>query len=595
MIQILKKLFDFLTPQERRQGLLLLFMTLVMALLDVIGVASILPFVAVLARPELVETNYVLARINTTLGFNDPQDFLFFLGAAVFVILLISIAFKALTTYAQLRFTLMREYSISRHLVAGYLHQSYAWFLNRNSADLAKTVLSEVAVVVHGAIRPAMTLISHVPVVLALLVLLLVVDPQLSVSVAGVLGLAYGLTYRLMRGYLARIGADRLKGNEMRFTVLGEAFGGIKAVKVAGLEDTFINRFEVPARTFAAHQASSQAAAQLPRFVLEALVFGGMLLLLLYLMANEEGLAEVLPIISLYIFAGYRLMPALQAVYASITQLRFTSAAVDALHLDLSKLASHQKLSECGAKIHLHKSISLQSITYTYPQAEQPVLQDFNLVIPAGSTIGLVGSTGSGKTTAVDLILGLLEPGEGTITVDGVVIGPSNLRQWQRNIGYVPQHIYLADDTLTANIAFGVAKEHVDQRSVERCSRIANLHDFVMNELPQGYATITGERGVRLSGGQRQRIGIARALYHNPQVLILDEATSALDNLTEQAVMDAVNQLGHEITIIIVAHRLTTVRKCDQIYILDRGCVAGQGCYDELVDENETFRAMTKL
>jgi ATP-binding cassette, subfamily B, bacterial PglK len=329
-----------------------------------------------------------------------------------------------------------------------------------------------------------------------------------------------------------------------------------------------------------------------PRFALEAIAFGGMLLLILYLMARSGSFAGALPIIALYAFAGYRLMPALQQIYDAFTQLRFAGPALDALHQDLSSLqaadAQHGPLSP----LLLTQAIELNQVSYRYPNAPHPALKGIDLTIPAHSTVGFVGATGSGKTTMVDVILGLLEPQEGHLSVDGLPITAAKRRQWQRAIGYVPQHIYLADDSVAANIAFGVNPKDIDPQAVERAAKIANLHEFVVNDLPQSYATTVGERGVRLSGGQRQRIGIARALYHNPQVLILDEATSALDNLTEQAVMEAVNNLGHDITIILIAHRLSTVRQCDQIYLLERGEVKAGGTYEELAASNQQFKAM---
>ena len=296
---------------------------------------------------------------------------------------------------------------------------------------------------------------------------------------------------------------------------------------------------------------------------------------------------------ALYALVGYRLMPSLQQIYASWATLSYAAPALDALHKDLMSLKTVEPVPKSTAFMPFNQAITLSNIVFTYPKASQPSLKKISLEIRAYSTIGLVGSTGSGKTTTVDLILGLLEPQEGTLELDGQVINSSNRSCWQQSIGYVPQQIYLADDSLAANIAFGVEGNKIDQAAVERSAKIANLHEFVINELPHAYATTVGERGVRLSGGQRQRIGIARALYHNPQVLILDEATSALDNLTEQAVMEAVNNLGHEITIILIAHRLSTVRQCDHIFMLEKGEIKAQGNYEELNTSNQAFQKMT--
>jgi ABC-type multidrug transport system fused ATPase/permease subunit len=282
-------------------------------------------------------------------------------------------------------------------------------------------------------------------------------------------------------------------------------------------------------------------------------------------------------------------------MYASLSTMRYTVAALDKLHADVMALPPEPSVAGRTAPVTslpVRADITLEHVTYRYPSAPQPALQDLSLRIPARQTVGLVGTTGSGKTTTVDLILGLLEPHAGALCVDGTPITAANRRAWQRSIGYVPQQIYLADDSVAANIAFGVPSDQIDRHAVERAARIANLHEFVTTQMPEGYETAVGERGVRLSGGQRQRIGIARALYHQPQVLILDEATSALDNLTEQAVMEAVYNLGREVTVILIAHRLSTVRAADRIFLLRGGQVAAQGTFEELVATDDAFRAM---
>jgi len=589
------KLLDLLTPHERRQGGLLLVMILVMALLDTMGVASIMPFMAVLANPELVESNSYLAGVYHSLEFADAEAFLFFLGIVVFFALVISIAFKAFTIYVTQRFTQMRNYSLSQRLVAGYLHQPYDWFLNRHSADLGKSILSEAGQVINGSLIPMMQIIVHGMVVIGLLVLLIVVDPILTGTIAASLGGAYITIYLLLRRYLASLGAERLRANKERFQIVHEAFGGIKDVKVTGLESVFLERFEVPAIKLARLGATLQLVSVLPRYVLEAVVFGGMLLLMLFLMTDYGGLQQALPVLAIYAFAGYRLMPAMQQVYAQLTSLRFGSPALDRLHQDLTNLSFEGVRNfsqESSSPMGLSRELMLENVHYTYPGADRLALNDLILDIPARTTVGLVGTTGSGKTTTVDLILGLLQPQRGKLLVDGIPITPDNIRLWQRTIGYVPQHIYLADDSVSGNIAFGVSAEKIDHAAVERASRIANLHDFVTQEMVKGYDTLVGERGVRLSGGQRQRIGIARALYHDPEVLILDEATSALDNLTEQAVMDAVHNLSHRKTIILIAHRLSTVRECDQIFMLENGQLIDQGKYEELIENNTQFCTM---
>ncbi len=590
-----RKLLAFLSPSERQRAGLLLGMILIMAFLDMLGVASILPLMAVLADPELVQTNAALKSAFSaaqSIGIRTTEQFLFALGVVVFVLLVTSLAFKAFTTYSQTRFVLMREYSIGKRLVEGYLHQPYSWFLNRHSADLGKAILAEVSAVVSYGMVPLMTLMAQGAVTLSLLILLLLVDPLLAIIVGVVLGLAYAGIFAVVSGWLGRLGQARITANKERFTAVSEAFGAAKEVKVGGLEQAYMQRFAAPASIYARTEATSRVIQQLPRYALEATAFGGMLLVMLYLLAKSGSFAAALPVIALYVFAGYRLMPALQQIYGAFTQLRYVGPSLDALHKDLASLQDGNAQRGPITPLSLTQSICLKAVTFRYPNAQHPTLKNIDLIIPAHSTVGFVGATGSGKTTTVDVILGLLEPQEGALNIDGQPITAANCRQWQRAIGYVPQHIYLADDSVAANIAFGVKTEDINQKAVERVAKIANLHEFVVNDLPQGYSTTVGERGVRLSGGQRQRIGIARALYHNPEVLILDEATSALDNLTEQAVMEAVNNLGHGITIILIAHRLSTVRQCDQIYLLERGEVKASGTYEELTASNQQFAAM---
>ena len=560
-----------------------------------VGVASIMPFMTVAANPDVVETNWYLGLAYELLGYSNVTRFLYFLGVLVFIALMISISFKALTNYMLVRFTEICSYSLSRKLMAGYLSQPYDWFLNRNSADLGKTILSEAEQVIRGAVSPAIHLISEGVVSLSLLALLIVLDPLLAIVVALGLGGTYALIYQGLRGYLSRIGADRVFANRQRFEAVQETFGSIKDVKVGGLEGILLERFDGPARRFAERQAALSVANQMPRFALEALAFGGLLLVVLYLMAKPGGLQQAMPVLAVYAFAAYRLMPALQNFFGLLVALRFAGSALETLHQELRKLTPETAASlllERTPPLGIAASLRLDQVTYAYPGSERQALKELSLTIPAGSTIGLVGVTGSGKTTLVDVILGLLRPQQGQVCVDEKPITPTNLRAWQSTIGYVPQHIYLADDSITANIAFGILAEQVDYAAVERAARIANLHDFVTQEMSSGYDTLVGERGVRLSGGQRQRIGIARALYHDPELLILDEATSALDNLTEQAVMEAVHNLGNRKTIIIIAHRLTTVQECDTIFLLEHGKLESHGTFSELKQKNSRFRTM---
>ena len=590
-MQNLKKILFLLSSQERKHAALLMVMIIIMALLDMIGVASILPFMAVVTNPSIIETNLILNimyQYSSLFGVENNQQFIFALGVLVFILLVVSLSFKTLTTYLQVRFISMSEYTIGKRLMKGYLYQPYSWFLSRHSADLGKIILSEVGQVIGNGIRPIIELIAKGLTTIALIALLVIVDPRLTLIIGLSMSLVYLFIFYFVRNYLKRTGEERLNNNQLRFKSVSEAFGAAKEVKIGGLEKTFIENFSSSAQIVAKSLASSQIIGQLPRFILEAIAFGGILLIILYSISETGSFSSAIPVISLFVFAGYRLLPAIQSIYASFTQLVFVGSSVDKLYDDLKNFKTFNKKQDQGI-LPFNKIISLKNICYNYPNSSRTTLKDLNLSIPAKSIIGLIGATGCGKSTTIDIILGLLTPQKGTLEVDGKVITEQNSRSWQRSIGYVPQHIYLSDDTVAANIAFGVEPKNINQDMIEKVSKIANLHELVINELPQKYNTEIGARGVRLSGGQRQRIGIARALYHNPKALVLDEATSALDNQTEKAVMDAVNNLGKNITIILIAHRLNTVKNCDIIYKLDNGQIINQGTFNDLIDSNNNF------
>jgi ABC-type multidrug transport system fused ATPase/permease subunit len=599
MIKTYRKILALLSPREKRQFLLLFLMVLGVGLLEVVGVASILPFLAVTSDPSVIERNAILSRVYALSGVGSPQDFLVVLGAGVFCVVVFGLIFKALTFHMLFRFTSMRIYSISTRLMHGYLAQPYVWFLSRNSADLGKNMLSEVDRVVHHVLIQAMRFMAQSVVIACLVILLVIAKPEVAFGAAIVLGGAYSLVYLLARRRVKFRGADQLAANAARFKIVNEAFGGIKDVKTLGLEKVYLERFRGPARRVSQAEYYVLTLSEVPRHLLEAVAFGGMLLLVLWLLVSSDNgsISEILPLLGLYAFAGVRLFPASQQMYSAFTKLRFGGAMLDNLHADLAAVsaAARAPLPPVAKPLGLTRALELRGVRFSYPETDRAALNGLDMTIAANTTVGVVGGSGAGKTTAVDVILGLLEPQEGVVLVDGVAVDASNRRSWRRSVGYVPQQIFLTDDTIAANIAFGVPADQIDMGAVERAARIAELHDFVLTELPGGYDTIVGERGVRLSGGQRQRIGIARALYHDPDVLVLDEATSALDNLTEKAVMDAVANLGHAKTIVLVAHRLSTVRGCDTIFRMERGVVAAQGSYNALYAEDAGFRRLASL
>lgn len=601
MIIRFKILLEFMSWQGRKKTFGLMAMITVMALLDTIGVAAIMPFISVLVNPELVETNGVLRAgflWFNKFGINTVQQYFFVLGVLVFALLMTSILFRALTTYVQIRFAQFLEYTIGKRLLRNYLGQPYVWFLNRHSADLGKTVISEVHVIIVHGVMPLITILAQGAVAIGILSLLILADFALALTIGAVLALTYGVTYFIVGGLLTNIGNARFQANEQKFRILTEAFSAVKEVKIFNLETIYVRRFDHHANALATHQGLAEIIGLMPRFVLEIMIFGGMMTVVLYLMMQKGSFISALPTVSLYAFAGYRLMPALQQIYSSFSQLRYSAPSIDAVDADLRQSKpSHPPAIRMQSEqvISFNKELVLHDVHFCYPEAGKPSVKGVDLKIPFKSSVGFVGPTGSGKTTLVDIIIGLLRPQQGVLKIDGQVVDEGNIVAWQRSIGYVPQHIYLTDTTVASNIAFGVDENDIDYHAVERAARVASLHEFVVSEMPKKYQTVIGERGVRLSGGQRQRIGIARALYRNPDVLILDEATSALDNATEHAVMDAVHNLRHEITTIQISHRLSTVAKCDTIFMINDGKIMGQGSFEELAKGHAGFSKMAAL
>jgi ATP-binding cassette, subfamily B, bacterial PglK len=593
MIETFSKVFDLLDARERRKFYLLVVLSLGMGIVEALGVLSVLPFIAVAANPQAIQNSSYLSAVYDFFGFTSTASFLVALGATVFAVLIGGITVRVVTLYALTRFARMRALSLGQRLIHRYLSQPYAWHLGQHTSRLSTTVLTEVQKVVDHSVLGAMNLIAYGAVTLCILGLLFMVEPIAALAVGGLLGSAYGLIFLVVRRWLTRLGRARVEANRERFRVTGEALSGIKEVKVLGLEEPYLRRFRKAMRRFVEVEATQTLIAAVPRNGLEALTFGGMILFVLWVLITRQGdMMAALPVLGLYAFAGVRLFPTLQKLYATIAALRFGAPALDALHADLTAPLDEGEVNAApGPALRLTRSINLDGIVYQFAAADRPALDGLDLRIEARTTVGIVGATGAGKTTAVDVMLGLLTPQAGEMRVDGVRIDRSNVRAWQRSVGYVPQTIFLLDDTVAANIAFGETPDRIDRAAVERAARVARLHDFVLG-LPKGYDTLVGERGAQLSGGQRQRVGIARALYRNPDVIVFDEATSALDNITEKAVIEAVHALGREKTIVMIAHRLTTVRRCDVIFYLEGGRVVAQGTYDALVRDSTQFRAL---
>ncbi|MDY6827653.1 MAG: ABC transporter ATP-binding protein [Bacillota bacterium] len=599
MLATFNKLRRILNRREKWQVLALLVAIIVMAFSQALGVASVLPFISLVMEPDMVFDNQYLNWAYELFNFSSVKRFIIFVGLAMLLIIVLANAVSALATWLKLRFVWMNNHRLSRRLLEKYLSMPYVFFLNHNSSDLSKNVLAEVNQLTSNYLMPLLNIITRAMIVLFILAMLFFVDVTVSLAAIVLIGGAYVAIYWRVNKNLKYRGEKRLRENLMRFKAVNEAFGGIKEIKVMNREPFFLDSYSKHSYQHALLVSWNAVIGQLPRFALEAIAFGGVIIFVLILLLNSDNAAQVIPIASVFAFAGYRLMPAIQEIFTSFTQMRFNQAVLDRIHDDITyrqdpgdSLAKKKRSVE---PLPFEKEIKLNHVTYYYPNTKIPVIEDIDLSIMHNTSVAFVGPTGAGKTTLVDIILGLLTPQEGQLQVDDAIINRENLLNWQRNIGYVPQFIYLSDDTIARNIAFGLPDKEIDENRLEQAAKIADIYNFIKEELPDGFDTVVGERGVRLSGGQRQRIGIARALYHDPAVIVFDEATSALDGVTEEAVLGAMENAAKLKTLIIIAHRLTTVKNCDMVYMLDRGKITDQGAYDQLLNSNEQFRSMAKM
>jgi ATP-binding cassette, subfamily B, bacterial PglK len=600
-VQDLRLLWRIMTTRERRHGLLVVLVMIGVACFEMLGLASVLPFLTVLANPGLVESNPLLSSFYgfaSYFGIRTVDEFLVALGIAMVAIIVFSSLYRVAALYVINRFVAMRRHGLSERLLRVYVAQPYAFFMDRHSGDLIKGVLAEADHIASLMLGGALRIAVNALVAIGVAVVLLIANPTLALIVAVLVGVFYGGVFIAIRRVLVGLGEKRLQANQDRFKVASELISGIKLVKFMGVEEVYLDRFNKPSLQFSRSQIASDTLSMFPQYLVEMLLFGGVVALTLVMLSlgggvSEGVLASMLPVIGLYAFAATRLKPAVQNLFRGVANLRYGRASLSQFNkdFDLVDLVPAARRREQAAEPNLafQKSLEFRDVSFGYSGSSQDALKHLNLLIPKGAVFGIVGSTGAGKTTLVDILLGLLRPTDGEIRIDGKSLDDSAVCRWQRVLGYVPQDIFLTDDTVAANIAFGVGEERVDYERVRMAAKVAQIDDFIMKELPDAYDSLVGERGVLISGGQRQRIGIARALYNDPQVLVLDEATSALDTVTERNVMKAIMGESVAKTVIIIAHRLTTVRHCDQIAVLENGAVSAVGSYNELLTVSRSF------
>lgn len=597
MLSVIKELFSLLSDKQRKHFYILQFLVIIMAFTELLGIASIAPFMALVGDPSLLEKDGIYSKLYTFSGLDSSMDFLFILGCLVLLMLTVSTIVSMFTTWRLSVYGASVGTELADRLYSYYMKQPWLFHASGSSAQLTKQVSTEANRISGGIIQPLMSLNAKLVLALFISISIFIYNPLIALAGISAFVLSYMLMYKLVRKSLIANGRKLSAVSTQRFRLMNEGFGGIKDVLLLDRKYDFIDRFTKQGNIQALAQGTNSAISQVPRFFVELLAFGAMISLVLILLKSYNGeLGQVLPILAIYALACFKLLPALQQIYSSITQIKGNSAAFEAVKEDLqqSKLTDNQLNEKTASpKLKFEEKIRLEDINFAYPNKESNALKNVNISIPINHVIGIVGSSGSGKSTLIDIILGLLPPKSGKIYIDDTLITKDNIRNWQNNLGFVPQSIFLSEGSIAENIAFGIPINEIDYDKVMKAINLAHLSELIQ-ELPEGIHTKVGERGVQLSGGQRQRIGIARALYNEADILIFDEATSALDGITEKIIMDAIHDFSGHKTIVMIAHRLKTVQKCNTIYLMEKGKVIDQGTYQELVESNSKFKEMAR-
>ncbi len=591
--QKLRKLFN---RGEKLKIILLFVMMLVAGVLEVLGIGMIPAFVAIVANPQRILEHESFGSFFQTLNITSSRELMIYGGITLIAVFIIKNAYLIVYRYFEARFIYNRRYTFSHRLMTAYMQAPYTFYLQRNSAELLRNTTGEVNILINNVLSPVMKIAKEFVMGTSVVIFLLLVEPVITLFVAVVMGGMAGIFLLITQKRMKHIAVEAQKYRSSMLKAAKQGFGGIKDARVLNREGEFIKVFRDMAFKSSRLQRNRTIIAMIPKPVIETMAVGGIMLIALVMVMQGRPIANIVPVLAMFGVAILRLMPAIQQITQLATDLRFNIVSVNPIYDDLIALRTYSQEFTADRrkkeKLRLEHTIAIKNLHYYYENSSEQALNGVTLEIKRGKAVAFVGPSGAGKTTIADVILGLLKPQQGEILVDGKNIFDS-ISAWQQNIGYIPQFIYLSDDTLRRNIAFGLPDEKIDEQKIRQAIELAQLDELILR-LPEGLDTIVGERGTRLSGGQRQRVGIARALYHNPQVLVMDEATSALDNITEELIINAIDLLKGQRTVIMIAHRLTTVMNCDTIFYMDEGKIVDQGTYNELLQRNTKFREMAK-
>lgn len=590
MYRTLKKLISLFDARTRAQFAVLFVLMLVTAILETIGIGLIMPFIAIITDPSIIDHNMWLRSAKHIFGIVKPSDFLLYMGVALVLFYIVKNICLGLSSYLQLRFIFSKRAALGERLLRSYLFRPYVFHLEHNTSELLRNISVE-TIRVFNFVQSFLKMCSEGCIFACIIAMLLWVNPVIVLFTVGVLGITSGLFYKSVSSYLKSLGQKVQTSQKYVNQAILEGLGAIKEIKVAGCETYFPGSYYRNMMDNARANWRYSTINTVPKLALEVIAVAGVIIIILIYQIQGQDIRLLLPTLSLFAMATVKSMPSLAQIVINLQNVRFDSVAVDIVHSDMADIRPLTPLRR-GSPLAFNSKLDIRDVSYIYPDAKQAVLQKIFMEIKKGHAVAFAGTSGAGKTTLVNIILGLLNPTQGSIYADNRNIF-DDLSAWQGMIGYVPQSIYLLDASIRKNIAFGLKDDEINEDKIRDAVKTAKLDTFI-NSLTDGLNTIIGENGVRLSGGQRQRLGIARALYHEPEVLILDEATSSLDAETEKEVSSAIEAMSGKKTMIIIAHRLSTIQKCDRIYYMKNGTIAASGTFAELMAANREFRQMAE-
>lgn len=594
MIQLAKDILSILSEEQRKRFYSLQLLVVFSAIAEVTSIALVGPFMALASNIGIIENNKLVNNAYVISSADTPIQFIIIIGMFVFVFLCISTILSVITIRRLSFFAARTGAEIGDTLYSSYLKKDYLFYTKINSSELIKQIATEVSRVTDNILQPFVQINARLFSVSFISILIFLYDPIISISGLLIFVFIYFILFVFVRKKLLINGINISKVSRKRFVLMNEGFGSIKDVIILNRQENFVKQFKESGAIFSEAYGSSNTLYNVPRYIMEFIVYSGMVVLIVSLLYSSNGdMTKTISTLAVFGVAAFKLLPSFQQIYSSLAQIRSNLSALSEIQNDViqarkqdMKIELENSYMEYG-----NDDLILENVSFRYPEKKLNTINEINIKIPRQGVIGIVGSSGAGKSTLLDILLGLLKPNSGKFLCGNKEVNFNNIKQWQKKIGYVPQNIFLKDGNIIENIAFGLPESQIDMKKINRAIDLAQLDDWI-KDIPKGLLTEIGEKGVQISGGQKQRIGIARALYSDIDYLFFDEATSALDGKTEELIMNAIEKLSESKTIVMIAHRLNTVRNCDIIYMLDHGSVVDSGNFDYLIKNNLKFREM---